>query len=193
MHNAAVLATGNGSGAPDYNNAYNWFSLAANHGLKDSQYNLAVLIERGLGTKADATQAYFWYLAAAAQGDADAQTRADQLAKTLSTATIDAAKARLKKWAPETAPDAANVVSVDESKWEAKTGPRVQPTSAAPKSMINTAQDLLDKLGFNIGPHDGKLEGKTANAVRLFQLQKGLPVTGKVTQELIDAMQASVS
>jgi localization factor PodJL len=193
MHNAAVLATGNGSGAPDYANAYNWFSLAAAHGLKDSQYNLAVLIERGLGTKADAGQAYFWYLAAAAQGDTDAQTRADQLAKSLSQATIDAAKDRLQKWSPEKAPDNANVVSVDESKWQVKNGPRVQSASVEPKSMVNQAQDMLEKLGFNIGPHDGQLEGKTANAVRLFQLQKGLPVTGKVTKELIDALQAAVS
>ncbi|MEO6610244.1 MAG: peptidoglycan-binding protein [Aestuariivirga sp.] len=192
MHNAAVLATGNGSGSPDYANAYNWFSLAAAHGLKDSQYNLAVLIERGLGTKADAPQAYFWYLAAAAQGDADAQTRADQLAKSLSAANIDATKARLQKWTPEKAPDNANIVSVDESKWQNKNGPRIQAATIAPKTMINSAQDMLEKLGFNIGPHDGKLEGKTANAVRLFQLQKGLPVTGKVTQELIDALQASV-
>ena len=192
MHNAAVLATGNGSGSPDYANAYNWFSLAAAHGLKDSQYNLAVLIERGLGTKADVAQAYYWYLAAAAQGDADAQTRADQLGKSLPAATVAATKDRLQKWVPEKAPDSANIVSVDEGKWQNKNGPRVQAAGIAPKTMINSAQDMLEKLGFNIGPHDGKLEGKTANAVRLFQLQKGLPVTGKVTQELIDALQASV-
>lgn len=193
MHNAAVLASsGNGSGTPDYANAYNWFSLAATHGLKDSQFNLAVLIERGLGTKADASQAYFWYLAAAAQGDSDAQTRADQLAKTLPSASIDAAKTRLQAWVPEKAPDIANIVSVDEGKWQAKTEARVQQTLVEPKTMINSAQDMLEKLGFMIGPHDGKLEGKTANAVRLFQLQKGLPVTGKVTQDLIDALQASV-
>jgi localization factor PodJL len=193
MHNAAVLATGNGSGTPDYANAYNWFTLAAAHGLKDSQYNLAVLIERGLGTKADAGQAYFWYLAAAAQGDTDAQARADQLAKSLSAATVEDTKARLQKWVPDKAPDNANVVSVDESKWQVKTGPRAQSAVAAPKNMVNSAQDMLEKLGFNIGPHDGQLEGKTANAVRLFQLQKGLPVTGKVTKELIDALEASVS
>ncbi len=193
MHNAAVLASGSGSGTPDYVNAYNWFSLAAAHGLKDSQFNLAVLIERGLGTKADAPQAYFWYLAAAAQGDTDAQTRADQLAKTLSPASIDAAKTRLQAWVPDKAPETANVVSVDESKWQAKTGPRVQQAVATPKTMVNAAQDMLEKLGFNIGPHDGKLEGKTANAVRLFQLQKGLPVTGKVTQDLIDALQSASS
>ena len=151
------------------------------------------MIERGLGTKADAPQAYFWSLAAAAQGDSDAQTRADQLAKTLSPASIDAAKTRLQAWVPDKAPDTANVVSVDESKWQSKSGPRVQQVVATPKTMINAAQDMLEKLGFNIGPHDGKLEGKTASAVRLFQLQKGLPVTGKVTQDLIDALQSAVS
>ncbi len=199
MHNAAVLAAGNGAGAPDYAKAYNWFSLAAAHGLKDSEFNLAVLIERGLGTKADASEAYFWYLAAAAQGDTDAQTRAEQLAKTLSSATIDATKTRLKNWTPDKAPDNANVVSVDESKWQAKSAPRMQQASApagdtAPsKDTVVAAQELLEKLGYNIGPHDGKLEGKTANAVRLFQLQKGMTVTGKITPELMIALHSAIS
>ena len=199
MHNAAVLAAGTGAGAPDYAKAFNWFSLAAAHGLKDSEFNLAVLIERGLGTKADPTQAYFWYLAAAAQGDNDAQTRADQLAKTLSIATVDATKTRLKNWTPDKAPDNANVVSIDESRWQPNSTPRVQSASATPqdatppKDMIVGAQDLLEKLGYNIGPHDGKLEGKTANAVRLFQLQKGMTVTGKVTPELMVALHAAIS
>ena len=45
--------------------AFKWFSLGAAHGLKDSQFNLAVLLERGLGTKANPKEALFWYSVAA--------------------------------------------------------------------------------------------------------------------------------
>ena len=189
MHNAAVIAAGNEAGKADYAKAYKWFALASDHGLKDSQYNLAVLIERGLGTQADTTEALFWYMAAAAQGDKDSQTRVDQLTKSLSPATVDSAKTRLAGWKPSSAPEAANSVAPDDAKSPTAA---VQTAAAAPLGMIENAQNLLEKLGYNIGTHDGKLGGRTTNAIRLFQLQQGLKVTGELSPDLITAMQAKV-
>jgi peptidoglycan hydrolase-like protein with peptidoglycan-binding domain len=40
------------------------------------------------------------------------------------------------------------------------------------------------KLGYNVGEPDGQFGGRTANAIRLFQLQQGLKVTGEVSPEL---------
>jgi localization factor PodJL len=119
MHNAAVLAASKDGREPDYVKAFKWFSLGAAHGLKDSQFNLAVLLERGLGTKANAKEALFWYSAAASQNDADAAKRAAVLIKALGHTEGLAAKQRLDNWKPETAPDAANVVSVKEASWGA--------------------------------------------------------------------------
>ncbi len=117
MHNAAVIAAGSEMGEPDYERAKKWFSLAASHGLKDSEFNLAVLIERGLGVKQDQTEALFWYMAAAAQGDADAKARVDVLSKSLSPTVVSSVKTKLKNWTPEKAPDAANVVAIDDAQW----------------------------------------------------------------------------
>ena len=188
MHNAAVIAAGNEAGGPDYARAYKWFSLAAAHGLKDSEFNLAVLIERGLGTKADPTEALFWYSAAAAQQDGDAQSKMETLSKTLTPATVAAVKSRLQKWTPDKAPDAANVVAVEDRVWkDAKTS---QQSNLGTSDPVSVAQGLLGKLGFNIGLADGKMGGRTANAIRLFQLQEGFKVTGQVTPDLISAMQS---
>ncbi len=192
MHNAAVISAGNDAGSPDYARAYKWFSLAADHGLKDSQFNLAVLIERGLGTKADAVEALFWYKAAAAQDDADANAKADVLAKTLSPASVGKVAARLKSWSPTKSPDIANVVAIDENAWKVG-ATQLQMSNAGGQDLVGTTQMLLDKLGYNIGQADGKLGGKTVNAIRLFQLQEGMKVTGEVTPELISALQSKTS
>jgi localization factor PodJL len=192
MHNAAVISAGNDAGAPDYARAFKWFTLAAQHGLKDSQFNLAVLIERGMGTKVNLAEALFWYDAAGAQGDQDAKTHADALAKSLPPDSVKAIEARLKTWTPEKAPDIANVVAVNDTTWKGANAAPQQSAAAtpAPQNMIGKAQGLLDQLGYNIGEADGKLGGRTSNAVRLFQLQQGMKVTGQVTPELIAAMES---
>ena len=51
--------------------------------------------------------------------DADAKKRASALGKTMSQTEMLAAKTRLAAWSPEKAPDAANVVAVDNTAWNA--------------------------------------------------------------------------
>jgi localization factor PodJL len=121
MHNAAVLSAGNDQQKPDYARAFKWFSLGAAHGLKDSQFNLAVLLERGLGTKANPQEALFWFSMAAKQNDADADKRAGVIAKSLSATDLQSTEQRLRNWTPETAPDVANSVAVNDPTWQAST------------------------------------------------------------------------
>jgi localization factor PodJL len=192
MHNAAVISAGSDAGAPDYARAFKWFTLAANHGLKDSEFNLAVLVERGMGTTVNLPEALFWYKAAAAQGDTDAKTHSEALAKSLPPTTVQSIEARLKAWVPDKAPDVANVVAVNDATWKGADSAPEQSAAAepAPQNLIGKAQGLLGQLGYNIGTTDGKLGGRTSNAVRLFQLQQGMKVTGQVTPELIAAMES---
>ena len=58
MHNLAVLYAGTQSGTPDYINAAQWFTRAANHGLKDSQFNLGILHANGLGVARSLISSY---------------------------------------------------------------------------------------------------------------------------------------
>ena len=122
MHNAAVLSAGNEIGAPDYVKAYKWFSLGAAHGLKDSQYNLAVLLERGLGTEKNSKDAMFWYSLAAQQDDADALKRSNELGKALPQAERLQVQQRLSIWKADVAPEAANVISVNNRDWTTPQG-----------------------------------------------------------------------
>jgi len=196
MHNAAVILAGTQAGTPNYDKAFRLFTAAANRGLKDSQFNLAVLYERGLGVGMNIEEAYFWYLAANRVGDADAGKRAAELAKLLDAGKIAAITARMDAWKPQTPDEDANIVAVSEASWR---GTSAKSQETAPQEMgtgvaadpVMLAQQLLIRLGFNIGEPDGKMGLRTTNAVRLFQLQSGLPVTGEITPELIDQMKRS--
>jgi localization factor PodJL len=199
MHNAAVIAASNQLGTPDYDKAFHWFGEAANRGLKDSQFNLAVLYERGLGTKVDLAEADFWYTLAARQGDSDAGARAAAAAKKIGAEAEAEVQRRVTTWTAEATVDSANVVAVTDQAWnerQAETSAEAAPAApaaveapAASADPVLTAQQLLAKLGFDVGEPDGKLGTRTANAVRLFQLQSGLKVTGEITPELLALMQ----
>ena len=196
MHNAAVIAAGTEAGKPNYDMAYKWFLAASNNGLKDSQFNLAVMYERALGTKANVDEALFWYLVAASQKDEDARKRAEVLSQNLSPLVVETVRARARAWAPKQAPENANVVTIQDPAWQApqsvsqsppaETAVEKQQAAADP---IGEAQRLLNKLGFNIGEPDGRMGVRTTNAIRLFQLQYGLKVTGEVTADLISQLQ----
>jgi localization factor PodJL len=187
MHNTAVIFAGNQAGKPDYEKAHKWFTAAANHGLKDSQFNLAVLMERGLGTKANSGDALFWYTLAGIQNDADAKKRADALSRSLAPATVDAVNKRVREWKPQQAPADANIVAVQNPSWQdAKAASQASPGDD--RNPVRAAQELLNKLGFDAGTADGKMGARTANAIRLFQMQTGLQVNGNVSPELLAAL-----
>lgn len=194
MHNAAVIAAGADAGGPDYPRAYKWFSLAAGYGLKDSEFNLAVLMERGLGAKQDTVEALFWYTAAAAQGDADAKTRVAELGKTMSPAQVDAVTKRFKAWVPQKAPEAANVVAINDSRWNPDKTAASAPanTQSLNDNPNDKAKHLLTQLGYRVGSLDGTLDAKTSNAIKLFQIKEGMKATGKLTPDLLDTMQSRV-
>ena len=210
MHNAAVLAAGNEAGKPNYDIAFKWFLAASQNGLKDSQFNLAVLYERGLGTPINTSEALLWYTIAAKQNDTDAQKRVSILSQSLAPSIVNAVQSKAQAWMPLQPPKDANVVTIQDPAWQqsdpvAQTLPAPgqlapamgKPAPAADKAMSSNdlvvkAQALLTKLGFNIGEPDGKTGSRTTNAIRLFQLQSGINVTGEITSELITQLQAKV-
>ena len=65
---------------PDYVEAAKWFRKAGEFGVRDSQYNLAILYARGLGVGQDLRQSWMWFSLAAQQGDADAGKKRDEVA-----------------------------------------------------------------------------------------------------------------
>ena len=195
MHNAAVLRLGESAGPADHGQAFNLFQAAAERGLADSQFNLAILFERGLGTPANVPEAVFWYRLAANGGDLQAQDRAAKLSKGLSPRDLSALEKRLSSWSPLPSDDSANVVAIADPGWRepdmavSLSGVAVPlPAAAGDSGLVAEAQHLLIKLGFNVSSANGRLDSRTVEALRQFQAQSGLEVTGKVTPELVDAM-----
>jgi localization factor PodJL len=85
-----------------------WYNEAAEAGLKDSQFNMGILLARGIGTKPDPAGAFKWFALAAAQGDAEAAKKRDELAGRLSAADLMAARASVEQWRPRSVDPVAN-------------------------------------------------------------------------------------
>ncbi|MGO9460100.1 MAG: hypothetical protein ACLPWS_09210 [Rhodomicrobium sp.] len=113
MHNLGVLFSAHAT-PQDYREAALWFSRAAEAGFADSQYNLALLYERGLGLEQDLTRAYYWYEAAAKAGDKEAIRQASRLKRTLPAADATSVGEKAGTWRPalENSTKSADWVSV---------------------------------------------------------------------------------
>lgn len=68
--------------------------------------------------------------------------------------------------------------------------PLLSPLAEAGK--ISTAQNLLMRLGYDVDYPSGQMDVKTANAIRLFEFQTRQKVTGRVTENLVQQLQAYV-
>lgn len=139
MHNLAVmLAEGGDNGKPDYGAASEWFRKAGEAGVRDSQYNLAILYARGLGLPQSLTQSYVWFAAAAAQGDADADKKREEVGARLDSRELAAAKAAAAAFRVKEPPREANEVAPPAGGWEnirlPTSGPK--PPSRPKVSMI---------------------------------------------------------
>jgi localization factor PodJL len=96
MHNLAVLIASRPNA--DYKTAAGWFTAAADHGLSDSQFNLAILYENGMGVEKNAIEAYKWFVLAAKSGDKDSSARRDAMKAKLSAEQLAVAEVELEAW-----------------------------------------------------------------------------------------------
>ncbi len=199
MHNLGVLLASGKAGAPDYGKAAYWFRKAAEHGVRDSQFNLAVLYHRGQGVPRDLTEAWFWYATAARQGDAMAAEQERKLKPYVEKRRLASLQERLKGFRPKPPIRNANVVVIDRPEWRgAKTrvktasqprGAHLKPLTG--KKLVAEVQRLLKKMGYDIGAVDGIMGDRTANAIRLFQLQSRMQVNGRPSMEVLERLRAA--
>ena len=77
--------------------------------MPDSQFNLGVLYERGMGVPQSLTEAYKWYAIAAAQGDAESRARIDAIATQVGTSERAAAEKAAAEFRPESMNREANM------------------------------------------------------------------------------------
>jgi hypothetical protein len=61
-------------------------------------------------------------------------------------------------------------------------------TYAATDSLVSEVQEMLANAGYNPGPIDGVLGGQTRAAIRDYQADHGLPITGQLDSPLLREM-----
>lgn len=174
---ALFLAEGEG-GAKSESGAVSWFEDAAKHGLVDAQYNLGVVHAEGIGTTKDLAKALFWFEVAAMAGDEGAAQEVANLRTRVSmTEAVDATEAA-KRW------KAATPVALANGRFGAQRWNTGNPLQ------VQAVQTALGRLGFGAGTPDGVLGKQTGNAITDYQEMEGLEVTGTITPELVDHLNA---
>jgi localization factor PodJL len=186
MHNLAVLYAEGAGGEPNLEKAAALFRKAAEHGVRDSQFNLAILHARGLGVPQDMLEAYKWFAIAAGSGDAESVKRRDIVAAALAEADLAKAQAAAKAFQPLPLDPQANDVAMPEGGW----GQEVTSVELESENdLVALVQTLLAEKGFDPGPADGLLGEQTIEAIGAFQEQAGLPRTGQIDESLVAALQ----
>jgi len=143
MHNLATLyAAGIATGNPDYQRAFPLFEQAAELGLVDSQFNLAVLLVNGLGAKQNLGEAYKWFTVAAQNGDKEASKKRDEIAARLNGQALVDARLAAQNFRPKAIAAAANEDTPPTLLFE--DNPLAAPTASGPQATPN--------LGISVAP-----------------------------------------
>ena len=178
MHDIAVFHADGEGGPQSYARSAEWFSRAAEYGVVDSQYNLGVLYQEGLGITPDAGEALFWFTVAASLGDSGAPTMATQVRQRVPQDEVDAILQRASTW------DAAEPSPAANGEFGSTPWNRFGPPH------IRAVQSALNALGYEAGIPDGVTGPTTTAAIRRYQADAGLTVTGTVNSELVNAINA---
>lgn len=182
MYDLAIYyIEGKGGVTADLSIAAQWFRKAAEFGMTDAQYNLAVLYERGTGVKADPVEAYNWYSIAGAQGDQDAASRAAQMRAELPPIALKRADSKIAAFAPSDFNEMTNGIFRD-LPWNAKPNRQSQD--------VAQVQSLLLGMGFDAGIADGAMGPKTREAIKAFERANKLPETGQVNGALLEQLKS---
>lgn len=190
MHNLAVIyAMGNPPAVqPNMDTAVQWFQKAAQLGIKDSQFNLGILYGQGMGVPQNLIESYKWFALAAKTGDSDASKKRDEVANAMDPDDLDFARKEVNNWAPSKLKESVNRVAVPEEWRGASVSQKSAAKPAQNSASIMKAQDMLNQRGFNVGEPDGLIGPKTKRAIMEFQKSAGIPITGKVDEKLLEAL-----
>jgi localization factor PodJL len=189
MHDLGhYYATGADGTSPDLPQAVKWFSMAAERGVLDSQFNLAVLYQGGSGVPLSLEEAYVWYAIAGVQGDKMASQRSEAVALELSENQLANARSRVKAFAPKPINNSANGIFKN-LPWVSRKESIARPSDYRG---VKGAQQMLSSLGYPVGTPDGSLGPNTRNAIISFERANGMPETGRVNAALIERLQMAV-
>ncbi len=163
----------------DYRAAFTGFEELAQNGDADAQYMLGRAYQQGHGVLQDFVQAHKWYNLAAAGGHRQAATARDDIAKRMTPSQVEDAQTQARQWSATPPP----VV----------TAPITPPTPVilSPRETLAGIQRELNTLGYDAGPVDGLMGSRTRSAIRQYQSDQRIAVTGESSAQLLQRLQAS--
>ena len=181
MYDFATYNANGEAGPANAQVAAEWFRKAAEFGHADSQYNLAQLYISGTGVSPSMTEALFWFELAARNDDIDARQAADDLVAIGNVSEQAARQVRQRAgiWRPSRPSPVANGQFASQA-WERATG-----------NQALAVQQVLLALGYQAGTADGIIGQQTITAIQDFERAAGLPVTGQISNSLVDALNAA--
>ncbi|MDH3689087.1 MAG: SEL1-like repeat protein [Gammaproteobacteria bacterium] len=170
-----------GEGVPQsYPDALRWLRLAAERDVGEAQLVLGVMYYRGDGMPQDFVQSHKWLNLAAAQDYDDAAHLRQLIAEQMYPGQIAEAQRLARRWKPKSAsisqlsPEQRLYKSLAKAGWT--------------RTLVLTVQKKLRKLGYDAGPVDGQYERRMEAAIREFQRDRDMTVTGSLSTDLIDAL-----
>jgi hypothetical protein len=148
------------------------FEAAASQGDALAQFMMGRIYEEG-GGGGDAVRAYSWYAIAASSGYYPAVAAREALAPSLTADRLARAQQMAADWRlAHPLRHSAAGASAGASDDAAEAAAPMEPYSVA------AVQRLLGALGYRPGPVDGMTGALTRNAIRAFEIDRALPVTG---------------
>jgi S1-C subfamily serine protease len=168
-----------GEGAPrNEQTAVGWFKRSAAMGVAAAQRTLGVMYARELGVDRNRVAAYMLLTLAIENDipDEKAPSAREEVAKWMTSAEIGKARQLVAAWKPG---QDLNL-------------PAAPARADVSVSMIRNLQTLLTELGYDAGAADGVMGQKTKTAIRAFQADRGMPVTGAVTATLEQALKMAL-
>ena len=191
-----------GRGVPQNDaEAAKWYRKSAEQGDATAQFNLGFIYGEGEGVPQDYVQAHMWSNLAAAQGNELARKNRDIDEKRMTPAQVADAQRLARAWRPKKAgPSIAsrggnsNITPAPRSggfKALLPTPPNRSAPTTPSRELVARIQESLASLGYDPGSVDGIPGAKTRVAIRAFQADRGLPVTGTVSENLYSELIAA--
>ena len=185
--------------------AARWYRRAAEQGFPSAQNDLGLMYEQGKGVVQDFVQAHKWFNLAASRFPASEQDRRektvrnrDRVGARMTPADLAGAQRLAREWRPRREFDFSTLPKESASRGPAQEGHPPSSNTGAPDreesaSRIASLQRALRRLGYDPGPADGVLGARTRVAIRAFQADAGLPVTGRLSERLDSAVLAALT
>jgi TPR repeat protein len=173
--------------------AVRWLRRAAEHGVPEAQATLASLYERGDGVARSNKSAYGWYRLAGNAGVAEARQAQSRLSQSFSSQELDEAEAWTARLAAQIAPLATTPPPRQGLEGLLLTSMPGEPGGVISNGMISEIQRLLAATGYGVGQADGLIGEQTAQSIRRYQQDVGMPVDGAPSRALLNRLRAAAA